>query len=88
LVGFEMTRQLREQGREVGLLALMDAAAIVYRNFLPVATFWGYRLQALARKTVLHLHNLVRLSFRQKWKYIISSSAFACGPPPKPRLEN
>jgi thioesterase domain-containing protein len=71
-VAFEMVRQLRRRGQQVALLALIDAPAIPYRNFLPRTTLLAYRLQCLVRKIPLHLHNLLQLSYRQRWEYVAS----------------
>jgi thioesterase domain-containing protein/acyl carrier protein len=69
-VAFEMAHQLRAQGQEVSLLALIDAYAPGYRTSLP----WGQRRVAQFR---FHWRNLEKLEMKDKLSYINEKMSIA-----------
>lgn len=59
IVAFEMARQLQKRGRKVACVALLDSPTEICGN--------GYKLR---QKIAVHLDNLLRLSFKARFKYL------------------
>ena len=77
MVAFEIARQLKAQGHEVGLLALLDTYpsgyAKLFRNEATLRAALGRGL----RRTKAHLANLSGLSHHEKFSYLINKARFA-----------
>jgi amino acid adenylation domain-containing protein len=77
MVAFEMACQLRAQGQEVGLLALLDTYpsgyAKLFRDESTVRAAFG----RAARRTRAHAANLRGLSAKEKLSYLIWKARFA-----------
>jgi amino acid adenylation domain-containing protein len=69
-VAFEMAQQLRGQGEEVALVALIDAFAPGYRTLLP----WGLRRVAQIRH---HWRNFGNCNGKEKLDYVLEKVAIA-----------
>lgn len=69
-VAFEMAHQLRAQGEEVSLLALIDARAPGYRTLLP----WGLRRLAQIK---IHWRNFKELDGTDRRRYVLEKAKIA-----------
>jgi amino acid adenylation domain-containing protein len=77
MIAFEMARQLRAQGQEVGLLALLDTYPSGYAKLLADQTTLSARRNRAVSRTKAHLANLSTLSLREKFLYLAAKSKFA-----------
>jgi aspartate racemase len=77
MIAFEMAHQLRAQGQEVGLLALLDTYPSGYARLLRDQDLLRARLGRAASRTKAHLANLRSLSLRDQLRYVIGKSKFA-----------
>ena len=77
MIAFEMARQLRSQGQEVGLLALLDTYPSGYAKLLQDQTTLRARFDRAASRTKAHLANLNSLSLPDKLMYLVAKSKFA-----------
>jgi thioesterase domain-containing protein len=65
-----MAQQLRRQGEEVALLALLDTYAPGYERLLPNASSWRYKLFRVAQRFDLEIKNLLVLTPKAQAAYI------------------
>jgi thioesterase domain-containing protein/acyl carrier protein len=76
---FEMARQLKAEGQEVALVALLDTCALHLPHFfdapLPLSTLLHYRLWSLAKGARYHVKQLSALAARDRVRYLLSRSA-------------
>jgi amino acid adenylation domain-containing protein len=77
VVAFEMAQQLRAQGEEPGLLALLDSYPPGYAKLLRAQTNLRGRLRREVGRAKAHLSNLGRLSAKGKLLYLLAKSKFA-----------
>ena len=77
MIAFEMARQLRAQGQEVGLLALLDTYPSGYAKLLRDQTTLRARFDRAVSRTKAHLANLSSLSLPDKVLYLVAKSKFA-----------
>jgi amino acid adenylation domain-containing protein len=77
MIAFEMARQLRAQGHEVGLLALLDTYPSGYAKLLKDQNTWRARFDRAASRTKAHRANLKSLSLIDKVLYLAAKSRFA-----------
>jgi amino acid adenylation domain-containing protein len=77
MVAFEMACQLRAQGQEVGLLALLDTYPSGYAKLFRDETTVRAAFGRAARRTRAHAANLRGLSARDKLSYLIWKARFA-----------
>ncbi|MBS1808496.1 MAG: amino acid adenylation domain-containing protein [Acidobacteria bacterium] len=75
-VAFEMARQLREQGEEVGLLAMLDTYPLGWEKLLPPTEVRQYEKQFLKLRVKRHFSKLRQLSLTGKANYILSKAEF------------
>lgn len=69
IVAFEMACQLRAQGQEVNLLALLDTYPVNYFRREPGSNSLNHRAVRYARRMWCHVQNLGQLSLREKFVY-------------------
>jgi amino acid adenylation domain-containing protein len=77
MIAFEMARQLRARGQEVGLLALLDTYPSGYAKLLRDQTTLRARFDRAVSRTNAHVANLSSLSLRDKLLYLVAKSRFA-----------
>ncbi|HMG74409.1 MAG TPA: amino acid adenylation domain-containing protein [Pyrinomonadaceae bacterium] len=77
MVAFEMSQQLRAQGEEIGLLALLDTYPSGYAKLLRDKKTLRARFGRAADRTRAHLANLRSLSLKDKLLYLVAKSKFA-----------
>jgi amino acid adenylation domain-containing protein len=78
VVAFEMAQQLRRQGQQVALLALLDTYGPGYRRSVSTVSPVQYRLDRLLRRVKHHQENLRVLTPRQWLPYVAErTSRFA-----------
>ena len=77
MIAFEMARQLRAQGQEIGLLALLDTYPSGYAKLLRDQTTLRARFDRAVSRTKAHLANLKSLSLPDKVLYLVAKSKFA-----------
>src|SRR4030095_9055074 len=66
MIAFEMARQLRAQGHEIGLLALLDTYPSGYAKLLRDQSTLRAQMGRAVARTKAHLTNLRGLSFADK----------------------
>jgi amino acid adenylation domain-containing protein len=77
MIAFEMARQLRVQGEEIGLLALLDTYPSGYAKLLRDQTTLRAGFDRAVSRTKAHLANLNSLSLSDKVSYLVAKSKFA-----------
>jgi thioesterase domain-containing protein/acyl carrier protein len=77
MVAFEMAQQLRAQGEEIGLLALLDTYPSGYAKLLSDQKTLRARFGRAASRTKAHLANLDSLSLKDKLSYLFAKLKFA-----------
>ncbi len=77
MIAFEMARQLRAQGQEIGLLALLDTYPSGYAKLLRDQTTLRAGFDRAVSRTKAHLANLKGLSLPDKFLYLVAKSKFA-----------
>jgi amino acid adenylation domain-containing protein len=77
MIAFEMARQIRAQGQQVGLLALLDTYPSGYAKLLKDQTTLRARFDRTIRRAKAHLANLSSLCLRDKLLYLAAKSKFA-----------
>jgi amino acid adenylation domain-containing protein len=77
MIAFEMARQLRADGQEVGLLALLDTYPSGYAKLLRDQSTLRARFDRALSRTRAHLANLKGLSLTDKVFYLGAKSKFA-----------
>ena len=76
IIAYEMGCQLRSQGQEVALLALLDSYPVGYNKLSPDAGALKSRALRIIRRTTTHLLNLHRLPLAKKLSYVTSKAGF------------
>ncbi len=71
LAAFEMARQLRMAGEEVGLLALLDTGTPDYPKVLPTTTAFRSKLYEMIRRIQHHRDSLKAFDTAEKKAYIV-----------------
>jgi thioesterase domain-containing protein len=77
MIAFEMARQLRDKGQDIGLLALLDTYPSGYAKLLRDQTTLRARFGRAVSRTKAHLANLKGLSLPDKVLYLVAKSKFA-----------
>ncbi|MDX6443963.1 MAG: hypothetical protein QOH71_1037 [Blastocatellia bacterium] len=77
IVAFEMAQQLRAQGEQLGLVALLDTYPSSYAKLLREQATVRGRFHLAVNRTKSHLENLGSLSMRKKLSYLLAKSQFA-----------
>jgi thioesterase domain-containing protein/acyl carrier protein len=77
IIAFEMARQLRAQGQEVGLLALLDSYPVGYAKLSPGAGALRSKARRVFRRIGSHFSNLRALSLQEKFLYLIDKAQYA-----------
>ena len=76
IIAFEMACQLRIQGQEVGLLALLDSYPVGHNKRSPDAGALRSKVGRIVRRIGAHLSNLRGLSLQRKVLYVIYKSRY------------
>jgi thioesterase domain-containing protein/aryl carrier-like protein len=76
-IAFEMAFQLREQGEEVGLLALLDTYPAGYEKVLPAIAMPETSFGRAANRIESHFRNLRRLGIAEKVSYLGGKMRYA-----------
>ncbi|MFN2576061.1 MAG: amino acid adenylation domain-containing protein [Pyrinomonadaceae bacterium] len=76
IIAYEMACQLRAQGHEVGLLALLDSYPVGYERLAPDGDSPGMKTRRLLKRVRAHVSNLSRLRGREKLVYIVDKSKY------------
>ena len=76
IIAFEMACQLRTQGQEVGLLALLDSYPVGYNKRSPAAGALRSKAGRIVRRMGSHLSNLRGLSLQKKLLYVMDKSRY------------
>jgi amino acid adenylation domain-containing protein len=76
-IAFEMACQLKAQGEEVGLLALLDAYPFGYEKVLPAVAMPETSFGRTANRIETHFRNLRRLAGAEKLSYLIAKMRYA-----------
>jgi thioesterase domain-containing protein/acyl carrier protein len=76
IIAFEMACQLRTQGQEVGLLALLDSYPVGYNKRSPDAGALRSKAGRIVRRMGSHLSNLRGLSLQKKLLYVMDKSRY------------
>lgn len=77
MIAFEMAHQLRAQGEEIGLLALLDTYPSGYAKLLRNENTTRARMAHEMGRVKTHARNLRTLSLGDKLKYVIKKLRFA-----------
>ncbi len=77
IIAYEMARQLRMQGAEVGLLALLDSYPVGHQKLSPQAGTASSKLKRFSRRVCTHISNLRGLSLKQRLLYLAGKSQYA-----------
>lgn len=72
LIAFEMARQLRAQGQQVGLVTLVDTYNHAFGSMLPKSKFLYYNVRFLVRRLAHHVRKAASLSPSERRKYLLS----------------
>jgi amino acid adenylation domain-containing protein len=72
MIGFEMARQLRSQGQDVSLLAMVDTWGPGYPRLLPNVSKTQWKIYALTHRARKHLDHLRTLTLSQKAQYFLN----------------
>jgi thioesterase domain-containing protein len=76
MIAFEMACQLRAQGQEVGLLALLDSYPVGYAKLAQDAGALRSSVVRIVRRLGVHLSNLSGLSFKEKFLYVLKKAQY------------
>lgn len=75
LVAYEMARQFRERGDEVGLLALFDSSTPEYQtHLLPGTSVLRMRIYNFRHRMQTHWDNLILLSWSERATYVLNKA--------------
>jgi len=77
IIAFEMACQLREQGQEVGLLALLDSYPLGYDKRAANAAALKNKAGRIGKKIKSHLANLRSLPLQEKISYVAGKAQYA-----------
>lgn len=75
-IAFEMARQLKAQGQEIGLLALLDSYPVGYGKMSRRGDVSMNRARRFVRRVKAHFSNIRGLSFRDRIDYLIDKSQY------------
>jgi len=76
IIAFETAYQLRAQGQEVGLLALLDSYPVGYSKLAHNAGALKTKAGRIARRVRSHISNLAGLPLREKVLYVIDKAQY------------
>jgi len=76
IIAYEMACQLRAQGHEIGLLAVLDSYPVGYERASPDGDSLKVRAQRFRKRFSAHLANIRGLPGRQKLSYILDKSKY------------
>jgi thioesterase domain-containing protein len=71
LVAFEMARQLRQQGQEVGIVALIDTHNNAYASMMPKTKLVYYNIRFVLQRLVHHARRLGGLGSVDRKNYLV-----------------
>ncbi|HBB98647.1 MAG TPA: non-ribosomal peptide synthetase [Blastocatellia bacterium] len=72
IIAYEVACQLRAQGQEVGLLALLDSYPVGHQKLLPQADSFSNRAGRFLKILGAHISNVRNLPWQEKPGYVIS----------------
>lgn len=75
-IAFEMARQLKAQGQEIGLLALLDSYPVGYGKMSRRGEASMNRARRFVKRVKAHASNIRSLSFRARIDYLIDKSQY------------
>jgi len=76
IIAYEMACQLRAQGHEVGLLALLDSYPVGYERLSLNGDSLNTKARHLQKRINAHLSNMNRLRLREKVAYLVDKSKY------------
>lgn len=76
-IAFEMACQLKNEGEEVALLALLDVYPAGYFKLFPRATGLREQMRRRTRRVTSHVNNLGQLSLPGKISYLLNKLGYA-----------
>jgi thioesterase domain-containing protein len=76
IIAYEMACQLRAQGHEVGLLALLDSYPVGYERLSLNGDSRSTKVRRLLKRVSAHLSNMSRLRLREKISYLVNKSKY------------
>ena len=76
IIAYEMACQLRAQGHEVGLLALLDSYPVGYERLSLNGDSRSTKARRLLKRVGAHLSNMSRLRVREKVAYLVNKSKY------------
>jgi aspartate racemase len=76
IIAFEMACQLRAQGQEIGLLALLDSYPVGYAKLSPDAGALRSKAGRIVRRMGSHVSNLRGLSLHERLLYLIDKAQY------------
>jgi len=76
IIAFEMACQLRAQGQEIGLLALLDSYPVGYAKLSPDAGALRSKAGRIVRRIRSHVSNLRGLSLHEKLLYLVDKAQY------------
>jgi thioesterase domain-containing protein/acyl carrier protein len=77
IIAYEMARQLKAAGQQVGLLALLDSYPVGYQKLSSEAATLSARSARLWKRVKSHAANLRGLSFSAQLRYLLNKSQYA-----------
>ena len=77
VIAFEMACQLREQGEQIDLLALLDAYPLGHYKLQPNGNSHTYLVRRFAKRMKCHFDNLLSLKGKEKLAYLTDKAQFA-----------
>ena len=76
VIAYEMACQLRAQGHEIGLLALLDSYPVGYERTSPDGAGLKVRAQRFRKRLAAHITNIRSLPGREKLAYLFDKSKY------------
>jgi thioesterase domain-containing protein/acyl carrier protein len=76
VIAYEMACQLRAQGQEIGLLALLDSYPVGYERMSADGRSLRMRAQTLRKRLAAHLANIRSLPGTEKLSYVFDKSKY------------
>jgi amino acid adenylation domain-containing protein len=77
IIAYEMARQLREQQREVRLVALLDSYPVGHQKLMTQPAAPTVETNRFFRRIRTHISNLGHVPWREKFKYVFSKLQYA-----------
>jgi thioesterase domain-containing protein len=77
IIAYEMAHQLRAQGAEVGLLAMLDSYPVGHQKLSPQTRTVRSKLKRTCQRVSAHAANLRGMSLRDKLSYLTGKSQYA-----------